>query len=186
MNISALTALLEAVLFACGSPVTDERLSEVLEVSRTDIAAAAEELKKKTDSPDSGIQLIYLDGAYQLCTKSCTADVVRKALELRKTPPLSKAALEVLAIVAYNQPVTRSFIETVRGVDSAYVVGSLLDKGLLCEKGVLDAPGKPTLLGTGEGFLRCFGLESLSDLPDASLLCESAETVGSLIPEDEQ
>ncbi len=92
----------------------------------------------------------------------------------------------MLAIVAYNQPVTRSFIETVRGVDSAYVVGSLLDKGLLCEKGVLDAPGKPTLLGTGEGFLRCFGLESLSDLPDASLLCESAETVGSLIPEDEQ
>jgi len=91
---------------------------------------------------------------------------VKKALELRKVPPLSKAALEVLAIVAYNQPVTRSFIEMVRGVDSSYIVASLADKGLIAESGTLDAPGRPTLFVTTDNFLRCFGLESLKDLPD--------------------
>ncbi len=185
MNISELSAALEAVLFACGAPVQKERLTDLFDITKDELGEAAEALRQKLDSPDSGIQLIYLDGAYQLCTKSCMADTVRKALEMKKTPPLSKASLEVLAIVAYNQPVTRSFIETVRGVDSAYVVGSLMDKGLITEKGVLDAPGKPTLLGTGEAFLRCFGLESLDELPDTGVLMAESETVGSLIPEEE-
>lgn len=186
MNISEISAALEAVLFACGAPVQKERLTELFDISRDELTKAAEELRSRMDSPESGVQLIFLDGAYQLCTKSCMADIVRKALEMKKTPPLSKASLEVLAVVAYNQPVTRSFIDTVRGVDSSFVVGSLMDKGLICEKGVLDAPGRPTLLGTGENFLRCFGLESLDDLPDTGLLMAQSETVGSLIPEDEQ
>lgn len=90
----------------------------------------------------AGISLIELDGCYQFCTKAYLAVYVKRALELRKTPPLSKASLEVLAIVAYNQPVTRSFIEAVRGVDSSYIVTSLLDKGLIAEGGQLDAPGR--------------------------------------------
>ncbi len=110
--------------------------------------------------------MIFIDEAYQLCTKPFVSEQVKKALELRKVPPLSKAALEVLAIVAYNQPVTRSFIEMVRGVDSSYIVASLADKGLIAESGTLDAPGRPTLFVTTDNFLRCFGLESLKDLPD--------------------
>lgn len=185
MNINEISAALEAVLFACGAPVTKEKLTELFDLTGDELTEAAEYLRERLSSGDSGIQLIYLDGAYQLCTKSCMAELVRKALEMKKTPPLSKAALEVLAIVAYNQPVTRSFIETVRGVDSSYVVGALMDKGLICEKGVLDAPGRPTLLGTGDNFLRCFGLESLDELPDTGVLMAESETVGSLIPEDE-
>ena len=110
-----------------------------------------------------------LDGCYQFCTKAYLAVYVKRALELRKTPPLSKASLEVLAIVAYNQPVTRSFIEAVRGVDSSYIVTSLLDKGLIAEGGQLDAPGRPTLFVTTDGFLRCFGLQSLAELPEVGL-----------------
>lgn len=185
MNISEISAALEAVLFACGAPVQKEKLTELFDLTGDELTEAAERLREKLNDGESGIQLIYLDGAYQLCTKSCMADLVRKALEMKKTPPLSKASLEVLAIVAYNQPVTRSFIETVRGVDSSYVVGALMDKGLICEKGYLDAPGRPTLLGTGDNFLRCFGLESLDELPDTGVLMAESETVGSLIPEDE-
>ena len=185
MNISEISSALEAVLFACGSPVQRERLTELFDITGEELTAAAEHLRERLNSAESGIQLIFLDGSYQLCTKSCMADMVRKALEMKKTPPLSKAALEVLAIVAYNQPVTRSFIDTVRGVDSSFVVGGLMDKGLVCEKGVLDAPGRPTLLGTGENFLRCFGLESLAELPDTGVLMADSETVGTLIPEDE-
>ena len=92
-----------------------------------------------------------------------------EALELRKAPPLSKASLEVLAIIAYNQPATRSFIEMVRGVDSSAIVASLVDKGLVAERGTLDAPGRPTLFGTTDAFLRCFGLESIDDLPKTEL-----------------
>lgn len=116
-----------------------------------------------------GISLIELDGCYQFCTKAYLAAYVKRALELRKTPPLSKASLEVLAIVAYNQPVTRSFVEAVRGVDSSYIVTSLLDKGLIAEGGQLDAPGRPTLFVTTDGFLRCFGLQSLAELPEVGL-----------------
>ena len=115
------------------------------------------------------IQLITVESAYQLCTKAYVAEYVKKALELRKAPPLSKASLEVLAIIAYNQPVTRSFIEMVRGVDSDSIVSSLVDKGLVAERGTLDAPGRPVLFGTTDAFLRCFGLESIDDLPKTEL-----------------
>ncbi|MBP5230296.1 MAG: SMC-Scp complex subunit ScpB [Clostridia bacterium] len=162
-------ASLQAVLFACGGPVEQERLRELLNISSAELDEAAEELRSMLENPRCGIQLITVENAYQLCTKSFIAETVKKALELRKTPPLSKASLEVLAIVAYNQPVTRSFIETVRGVDSSSIVSSLCDKGLLTERGFLDAPGRPVLFGTTDAFLRCFGLESIKDLPEADL-----------------
>ena len=171
MNINNETpAALEAILFACGSPVQFDRLCEILGITPEGLREAAGILKEKySDDRESGIQLITVESAYQLCTKAYVAEYVKKALELRKAPPLSKASLEVLAIIAYNQPVTRSFIEMVRGVDSASIVASLVDKGLVTERGTLDAPGRPTLFGTTDAFLRCFGLESIDDLPKNEL-----------------
>ena len=171
MNINHETpAALEAILFACGAPVAFDRLCEILGINFEGLREAAAILKEKySDDHESGIQLITVEDAYQLCTKAYVAEYVKKALELRKTPPLSKASLEVLAIIAYNQPVTRSFIEMVRGVDSSAIVASLTDKGLVTEKGTLDAPGRPTLFGTTDAFLRCFGLESIDQLPKTDL-----------------
>ena len=176
-------ATLEAVLFACGGPVESERLRELLGLTAEELTQAADKLRETLETGERGIQLIRVETAYQLCTKPFVAETVKKALELRKSPPLSKAALEVLAIVAYNQPVTRSFIEMVRGVDSSSIVASLCDKGLIAERGVLDAPGRPTLFGTTEAFLRCFGLDSLQDLPETVLPAEL--TGGASIPADQ-
>lgn len=161
-------ASLEAVLFACGGPVEFQRLQELLALSPEELEEAANALQSVLEDAHRGISLIKVESAYQLCTKPFVAETVKKALELRKAPPLSKAALEVLAIVAYHQPVTRSFIEMVRGIDSSSIVSSLCDKGLIAERGFLDAPGRPVLFGTTEAFLRCFGLESIRDLPEAS------------------
>ena len=160
---------LEAMLFAVGAPMTVERIAELTGETAEAIHEAACLIESRLSADESGIQLIKIEDGYQLCTKPDVGDLVKKALELKKAPPLSKSNLEVLAIVAYNQPVTRSFIEQVRGVDSSYVVASLLDKGLITERGQLDAPGRPTLFGTTDAFLRCFGLGSLSDLPAAEL-----------------
>lgn len=161
-------ASLEAVLFACGGPVEFQRLQELLALSPEELEEAANALQAVLEDAHRGITLIKVESAYQLCTKPFVAETVKKALELRKAPPLSKAALEVLAIVAYHQPVTRSFIEMVRGIDSSSIVSSLCDKGLIAERGFLDAPGRPLLFGTTDAFLRCFGLESIRDLPEAS------------------
>jgi segregation and condensation protein B len=171
MNINHETpAALEAILFACGAPVAFDRLCEILGINTEGLREAAAILKEKySDDHKSGIQLITVEDAYQLCTKAYVAEYVKKALELRKTPPLSKASLEVLAIIAYNQPVTRSFIEMVRGVDSSSIVTALTEKGLVTERGTLDAPGRPTLFGTTDAFLRCFGLESIDDLPKTEI-----------------
>lgn len=169
-------AALEAILFACGSPVPFERLCEILCVDAEGLRTAAAMLSDKySDDRKSGITLVTIENSYQLCTKAYVADYVKKALEMRKTPPLSKAALEVLAIVAYNQPVTRSFIEMVRGVDSSAIVASLCEKGLITERGTLDAPGRPTIFGTTDAFLRCFGLESIEELPKAELAVASEQ-----------
>ena len=138
-------------------------------MGRTELRESAARLTAQYEDASRGISLIELDGCYQFCTKAYLAAYVKRALELRKTPPLSKASLEVLAIIAYNQPVTRSFVEAVRGVDSSYIVTSLLDKGLIAEGGQLDAPGRPTLFVTTDGFLRCFGLQSLAELPEVGL-----------------
>ncbi|MBO4277020.1 MAG: SMC-Scp complex subunit ScpB [Clostridia bacterium] len=178
-------AALEAVLFACGGPVARERLCEILEIDGEALREAVAALRDKySDDRKNGIQLITVEDSYQLCTKAFVADYVKKGLEMRKTPPLSKASLEVLAIVAYNQPVTRSFIEMVRGVDSSSIVSSLVEKGLIAERGTLDAPGRPILFGTTDAFLRCFGLERLEDLPNTDLLPVS-EQVSFDIPAEE-
>ena len=146
---------------------------------RGEIRAARERrLSERHEDAASGISLIELDGCYQFCTKAYLAVYVKRALELRKTPPLSKASLEVLAIVAYNQPVTRAYVEQVRGVDSSSIIASLVEKGLLEEAGRLELPGRPICYQTTPNFLRTFGLSSLEELP----LTEPAP--GDDLPED--
>lgn len=166
MSSKNVLAALEAMLFASGDPVEPAKLAEVLDIDVENVIKMLGHLEASYDEKDSGIRLIRVDGKYQLCTREAYADDVRGLLEIRKNTPLSQAAFEVLAIVAYNKTVTRSFIEQIRGVDCSGPVSSLIQKGLIEEKGRLDLPGRPLVYGTTDRFLRCFSLNSLDDLPD--------------------
>lgn len=165
MNLKSIKAMLEAVLFAMAEPVTVPYLAEVLEQESDLLETALKSLQDEYRAESHGIQLLRLEGAWQFATKLDFAAPVQKVLDTRRNTPLSSAALEVLAIIAYNQPVSRSFIEQVRGVDSISTVGTLVQKGLVEEAGRLDLPGKPIAYKTNDTFLRCFGLTSLSELP---------------------
>lgn len=159
-------ASLEAMLFAAGDPVEPTKLAEVLDIDIENVIKMLGHLEALYDEKDSGLRVIRVDGKYQLCTREEYADDVRSLLEIKKNTPLSQAAFEVLAIVAYNKTVTRSFIEQIRGVDCSGPVSNLIQKGLIEEKGRLDLPGRPLVYGTTDRFLRCFSLNSLDDLPD--------------------
>lgn len=158
-------AALEAILFAAGDAVSLERLAQALELDLAQTQDLAMQLAQDFRRRGSGLQIVRLGNGYQMCTDSQYADVVRQALDLRRNAPLSQAAMEVLAVVAYNQPVTKSFVEQVRGVDCSGIFTSLVAKGLIEEQGRLELPGRPLLYGTTPDFLRCFGIESLTDLP---------------------
>ena len=155
----------EAILFAGGEPVALDRIAQVLGVRTYAIEEIIEALKEKYNTPQSGIHLLRLENAAQFCTNPAYAQPVRDVLDLKRNIPLSQAAMEVLAVVAYNQPVTKAFVEQVRGVDCSGVIGSLVQKELLEERGRLELPGRPLLYGTTENFLRCFQLSSLDELP---------------------
>ncbi len=177
-EIRKIEGALEAILFAAGHPVSYEKIGEALELTPGDAKRIAEHLADKyNNNTDGGIMMLLFPDNCQLCTRETYIPQVRIALGIRRGGNLSNSALEVLAIVAYNQPVTRSFIDTVRGVDSAYAVGSLLDKGLIEPCGRLDAPGRPTLLATTEKFLRVFGLSNLGDLPEGGALRGAADAL---------
>lgn len=165
MNFNELKAQLEAVLFACGEPIELSRLAESLEIDEETLAGVLEHLKAELDERKSGLCVLKMDNKYQLCTRTEHADAVRRVLEVRKNAPLSNAAFEVLAIVAYNQPVTKSFVEQIRGVDCSGVMTSLVNKNLIEEKGRLDLPGRPLIYGTTPEFLKCFCISSLNELP---------------------
>ena len=156
---------LEAILFACGEPIGVDKLAEALETGEEAVLEAAETLEKKFNTPQSGIHLLQLDNSLQLCSNPAYIAPVRAALDLRRNTPLSQAAMEVLAVIAYNQPVTKAFVEQVRGVDCSGVIGSLMLKGLIEERGRLELPGRPLLYGTTESFRRCLNIRSLSELP---------------------
>ena len=156
---------LEAVLFAGGDPVSLDRLAQIFEITKVEVGVVADELEARLSSRDSSFQLCRLGDALQLCIKPEYAAPVQKLLEIKRTAPLSKAALEALSIVAYKQPVTKTYIEQVRGVDCTAIVSTLVQRELIEECGRLDAPGRPILYQTTPNFLRCFGLESLEDLP---------------------
>ncbi len=168
LNINELQNTLEAVLFAVGEPIEIERLAEALQVDIETIPAVLDNLAAKYDERGSGICLLRLDNKYQLCARKEYADSIRAVMDIKRNTPLSQAAFEVLAIVAYNQPVTKSFVEQVRGVDCSGVIASLCQKSLIEEKGRLDLPGRPLIYGTTPEFLRCFCISSLDELPPIS------------------
>jgi len=162
---SELIACLEAVLFATGEPIEIEKMSLALQEDETILRNTLNILAEKYKSPDSGLCLLRLENKYQLCTKKQYADSIRSVIDAKKNAPLSQAALEVLAIIAYNQPVTKAFIEQVRGVDCSSVISTLYQKSLIEERGRLELPGRPLVYGTTPDFLRCFCLEDLDSLP---------------------
>lgn len=172
MSNKNILASMEAMLFAAGDPVEPVKLAEVLDIDVENVIKMLGHLEAMYDENESGLRLIRIDGKYQLCTREEYSEEVRGLLEIKKNTPLSQAAFEVLAIVAYNKTVTRSFIEQIRGVDCSGSLSNLIQKGLVEEKGRLDLPGRPLVYGTTDRFLRCFSLNSLDDLPD---LPEDAE-----------
>ncbi len=172
----------EAILFAAGYPVKYEKLSEVIGLPLRDMKNLVAHMAENYG--DRGIQLLVYPDTCQLCTKEIFAPYIREALGIKRGGNLSASSLEVLAVVAYNQPVTRSYVDTVRGVDSSYAVTSLLDKGLIEACGRLDAPGRPMLYQTTEKFLRVFGLNSLADLPETEALHTADDAQGAVIAAD--
>ena len=165
-DVDTYARMIEAILFAAGYPVSFKKLAEVLEISVLTVRKAVSELQSSLELENRGIRLIIVSDSCQLCSKEEFEQQVRKALGIRREGRLSNSSLEVLAIVAYNQPITKAKIEKIRGVDSSYAVSTLCDRRLIEAKGRLDAPGKPILYGTTDDFLRCFGLSSLYELPD--------------------
>lgn len=166
MTNEQIRAACEAILFASGEPLEASRISEALELDIETVTAALWEVSSSLDERGSGICLLRLGSKYQLCSRVEYAQQVRSVLDIKKNAPLSPAAFEVLAVVAYNQPVTKAYVEQIRGVDCSGVISTLCQKGLLEEKGRLDLPGRPLLYGTTPDFLRCFCLTSLADLPE--------------------
>lgn len=157
---------LEAILFACGEPVEIERLAEGLQIDKAAVRQQLLEYQQTLTSSERGLELLFLDDKVQLCSKPQYEQLIISVAAIKKNAPLSNAAMEVLAIVAYNQPVTKSFVEQVRGVESGQVVNNLVEKGLVEEAGRLNVPGRPLTYRTTANFLRCFGLTSLGDLPN--------------------
>ena len=156
---------IEAILFANGASVELSRIAQALEISDEQAREETEALMADYNAQNRGITIIRLKDSYQMVTVKEYAPQIRTVMDLRRNTPLSQAALEVLAVVAYNQPVTKAFVEQVRGVDCSGVIGSLTAKGLVEEKGRLELPGRPLLYGTTEHFLRCFNISSLDELP---------------------
>ena len=161
MEHEELLSVIEAILFAAGDPVPASRIALVTGEETQTIVSAARELAAAYEENRCGMRLVQMN---ELCSAPEYADDIRRALEQRKPPRLSQPALEVLAIVAYFQPVTRAYIDQVRGVDSAYTVTTLLERGLIEACGRLDAPGRP-LYRTSALFLRTMGMQSLDELP---------------------
>lgn len=165
MKNSELTAAMEAVLFASGEPMSLDRLSQIFELSPEKTEKALLSLGESLKAQGRGIELLQLENTWQLATVKSYAGYIKKAFDIRRKTPLSPAALEVLAVIAYNQPVTKAFIEQVRGVDCSSVVATLAEKELIEERGRLELPGRPLLYGTTKNFLRCFSISDLSELP---------------------
>ncbi|MEG0616796.1 MAG: SMC-Scp complex subunit ScpB [Oscillospiraceae bacterium] len=165
MDLKQYKAAIEAMLFAYAEPVSADKLANVLEIETSVVERLLMSIKDEYETSSHGIELLQLENEWQLATKSEYGAYIKAALDTRRNTPLTSAALEVLAIIAYNQPVSRSFIEQVRGVDSSSTVQTLLQKRLVEEAGRLDLPGRPVSFRTTDAFLRTFGIQSLSQLP---------------------
>ncbi len=177
ITLEKVTAAIEAILFAAGHPVEYEKISAVLGLSVKDVKNMIEVMSEEYNSESSkrGLLLLMYPDSCQLATKEEFLPYIREALDIKRGGNLSASTLEALAVVAYNQPVTRAFVDAVRGVDSSYAMTSLIDKGLIESLSRLDAPGRPMLYTTTEKFLRVFGLSSLDELPETELTPAPAE-----------
>ena len=173
--MTQLESTLEAVLFAAGDAVSLDRLCAALETPREDILAAARALEALYALENCGLMLRRIEDRLQLCSRPMYAEAARRVTESRRAATLSPAALEVLTIVAYRQPVTRAFIDQLRGVDSGGTLAGLAEKQLIEEAGRLEVPGRPILYRTTERFLQAFALESLDDLPALPALTENEQ-----------
>ena len=166
MELKELEGAIEGILFAAGDPVPVDRICFALEQDKETVDSVCQRLADQYSYERRGVRLVKLDNSWQMCSAPEYADHIRKTLESRKPAKLSQPALEVLSIIAYFQPVTRAYIEQIRGVDSSYTVGLLLERDLICEAGRLSVPGRPMQFRTTKNFLRSFGLTSLDDLPE--------------------
>ena len=166
MDEMALKAGIEAILFASGDPVSADRIALVMDTDRDAVMDAAMKLQEEYAAQGRGIRLVRLNDSLQLHSAPEYALEITRALEQRRAPKLSQASLEVLAIVAYFQPVTRAYIEQMRGLDSSYTVGVLTERGLIEPCGYLETVGRPTLYRTTELFLRTMGVSSIEELPE--------------------
>lgn len=165
MDNTELIRACEAVIFSSGEPISIKRIAEVFELSVKKAENLIEQVKEHIASSNLGFELLILDDSVQFATKQIYAPSIKAALAIKRKAPLSPAALEVLAVIAYNQPSTKAFVEQVRGVDCSGVISTLIEKELIEERGRLELPGRPLLYGTTKNFLRCFSLSSLDDLP---------------------
>ena len=165
VGVALVLTAVEAMLFASGDPIGADKLAQAVQLPQLSVEAALEALRERYAREDSGLCLLHLNTRWQLATKTEWADCIRRLLDSRRAVPLGPAAMETLTVIAYNQPVSRAFIEQVRGVDSSSSVSGLLEKGLIEEAGRLDLPGRPVSFRTTDTFLRVFGLSSLADLP---------------------
>lgn len=175
MEWRELHAAIEGLLFAAGDPVSIQRLCEVLKETQETVKTAVSEIEEEYQKKERGLRLIRLEESYQMVSTPEYAGLIRDMMEKKEPAKLSPPALEVLTIVAYYQPVTRAYVEQVRGVDSAYTLGLLTDRELIEESGRLDLPGRPILYRTTPHFLRSFHLRSLEDLPELPSLEEDSE-----------
>ena len=166
MEMKEIESAVEGILFASGEPVQTDRICVALEMDHPTVEQVLQKLMDYYAYERRGIRLLRMEDTWQLCSAPDYADVIRKAFEIRKPAKLSQPALEVLTIIAYYQPTTRAYVDQIRGVDSAYTIGLLLDRKLIEECGRLQVPGRPRLYRTTKQFLRAFHLTSLDDLPE--------------------
>lgn len=175
MEMKEIEAAVEGILFASGEPVAADRIAVALNLDRDTVDQVLRRLADYYSYERRGMRLVRMDDTWQLCSAPEYADLIRRAFEIRKPAKLSQPALEVLTIIAYYQPTTRAYVDQIRGVDSAYTVGLLLNRGLIEEAGRLQVPGRPHLYRTTKKFLRAFHLTSLDDLPEMPDLAEEGQ-----------
>lgn len=166
MEIEKAKAVIEAILFAVGRKVSTKELVIALELAEQDIVSIVENMKTELEERNSGIEIISVEDGYQLCTKKEYYEYIYPIIDKRNKPKLSQAALETLAIIAYNPKITRAEIESIRGVNSDGTIYKLLEHQLIIDCGKMDAPGRPTMYKTTDEFLRMFGYKNLEELPD--------------------
>ena len=166
LEMKEIESAIEGILFAAGEPVREDRIAAAMELDRPTVQQILQKLMDYYAYERRGIRLLHMEDTWQLCSAPDYADAIRRAFEIRKPAKLSQPALEVLTIIAYYQPTTRAYVDQIRGVDSSYTVGLLLERKLIEECGRLQVPGRPHLYRTTKNFLRAFHLTSLEELPE--------------------